>query len=657
MLAGLLAATSGPACLYDPVGNSGGDGASTGSSGTAATGTSSAAPTSSTAEETGTTSTGTTTTAPIEVTSATSIGATDASTTGVTGPTSTGVDEPPGAATLQLTFSQIKQFDFSWSAAPGALSYQLLERPAGANDYAQIGGDILETSVSATMPLHLRFGARYVVRACNDGGCTDSAPVDVVDSLAAAVGYFKASNPDAGDQFAASVALSADGGTLAVGAVLEDSAAIGVDGVANDDSASSAGGVYVFVRSGEGWAQQAYVKASNTEEGDQFGTSVALSADGTTLAVSALYEASAATGVGGNQDDDSAYASGAVYVYTRADDTWSQQAYLKASNTGFNDCFGTSVALAADGDTLAVGAFYEDSAATGVGGDQANNGAPESGAVYVFARSNTVWSQQAYIKASNTAGNDHFGASVALAADGDTLAVGAYSEASTAVGVGGDQADNGAPAAGAVYVFVRANKLWAQQAYIKASNTDTNDLFGYSVALAADGATLAVGAYGEASKTAVDPNDDSLPDAGAAYVFVRMNAVWSQQAYLKAADPGQTDRFGVSVALSADGDTLAVGAPYEDSAAAGVGGVRADESLPEAGAAYMFVRSNQAWSQRAYVKAANPGGGDTFAISLAMAADGQTLALGASLEDGGIAGIDGNQNDNAAPDAGAVYLF
>ena len=196
------------------------------------------------------------------------------------------------------------------------------------------------------------------------------------------------------------------------------------------------------------------MKASNTGAGDWFGrSSVALSADGDTLAVGAAWESSNATGTGGNQADNSAANSGAVYVFTRNAGIWSQQAYVKASNTGAADGFGNSVALSADGNTLAVGASDEGSNTTGIGGNQADNSASDSGAVYVFTRSAGIWSQQAYVKASNTEANDHFGNSVALSADGNTLAVGAAGESSNATGIGGNQADNSALKAGAVYLY------------------------------------------------------------------------------------------------------------------------------------------------------------------------------------------------------------
>src|SRR5262249_5305932 len=159
-------------------------------------------------------------------------------------------------------------------------------------------------------------------------------------------------------------------------------------------------------------------------------------------AVGANFEASSATGVNGNQADNSAPNSGAVYVFTRTSGVWTQQAYLKASNAGANQNFGGSVAVgsvAVAGDILAVGARLESSSATGVNANQADTSAPNSGAVYVFTRTSGVWTQQAYVKASNTNGGDQFGFSVPLA--GNTLAVGAALEASNATGVNGNQAD------------------------------------------------------------------------------------------------------------------------------------------------------------------------------------------------------------------------
>ena len=103
--------------------------------------------------------------------------------------------------------------------------------------------------------------------------------------------------------------------------------------------------------------QVAYIKASNTEAYDHFGcgggnqghtgTSIAISGDANTMAVGAPFESGGAPGVNGNQSDNSMYAAGAVYVYVRQGNSWTQQAYVKASNPGQNDHFGSSVALSA----------------------------------------------------------------------------------------------------------------------------------------------------------------------------------------------------------------------------------------------------------------------------------------------------------------------
>ncbi|HNB37152.1 MAG TPA: S-layer homology domain-containing protein, partial [Anaerolineales bacterium] len=258
--------------------------------------------------------------------------------------------------------------------------------------------------------------------------------------------YLKASNGDAIDLFGKSIAISGD--TIVVGAPYEDSNATGVNGNQLDNSASNSGAAYVFTRSNGVWNQQAYLKSSNTDGSDLFGTSIDISGD--TIAVGVPYEDSDATGVNGDQLDNSADAAGAVYIYIRNGNTWSPQAYLKASNTEAGDSFG--YALSISGDMLAVGAIKEDSNAGGVNGNEANNSASDSGAAYIFTRNGSNWSQQAYIKASNTEPADSFGYQIKV--DGNTLIAGAFNEDSIATGVNGNQGDNSAMEAGALYAFL-----------------------------------------------------------------------------------------------------------------------------------------------------------------------------------------------------------
>lgn len=570
----------------------------------------------------------------------------------------------------------LKQLIFSWPAVSGATHYRLLENLDGHSGFTQLGDDIPGGTLVVRRPIAVHqynfADALYIVQACNTVGCSDSTEVNAIHGALDAIGYFKASNTDPGDKFGESLALSADGKTLAVGTIFEGSAAIGINGAQNDNRAAGTGAVYVFRFDGMNWSQQAYLKASNNSgKIDFFGGAVALSADGSTLAVGAIGEESGATGINGDQYDFdySEYSgAGAVYLFRFDDTRWFQQAYIKASNTHRNTKFGSTVALSSDGNTLAVGSDGESGSGAGINDDQ-TRGIASTGAVYLFRSDGASWWQQAYIKASNPDRLDHFGEAVALSSDGNTLAVGTTKEDSAATGIDGDQHDNSVNEAGAVYIFRFKGDSWFQQAYVKASNTDANrtpfgDKFGVHVALSGDGHTLVVGADRESSDaTGVggDQHNDLAEKAGAVYVFRFDGAHWSQQAYIKASNTGEFDGFGRAFALNDDGDTLVVGAFNEGSAANGIGGDQTDSSCG-AGAAYLFRFDGNAWTQRAYIKAPNNNcggvlGGDHFGHSVTLSSDGEILAIGAILEDGDATGIGGDQTDNSAIDSGAVYLY
>lgn len=383
--------------------------------------------------------------------------------------------------------------------------------------------------------------------------------------------YLKAANSGPGDAFGSSLAISADGNTVAVGAPYESSV---------DDSVSESGAVYLFVRSGSAWEQQALVKASNPHEDAYFGMAVSLSADGNLLVVGAEGEDSGAAGIDGDQGDRSADESGAAYVFRRSGNAWSQEAYLKASNPDAYDHFGGAVALSGDGSALSVGADFEDGAGTGANGDPNSNTTQSSGAVYLFEQSASGWQQQAYLKPTENDGYglDAFGSSVSLSEDGGILAVGAPGDASSASGVDGEQNDSSMPYAGAVYVFVRKGDLWEPQAYVKASNTGAGDEFGYHLHLAANGQSLVVGAALEGGSV------------GSAYVYVSDGEIWQQRELVSATNPDAGDRFGWSLALSGDGAVLAVGAAREGSATSGVDGDQNDNSAARSGATYVYYR-------------------------------------------------------------------
>jgi len=250
--------------------------------------------------------------------------------------------------------------------------------------------------------------------------------------------------------------------------------------------------------------------------------------------------------------------TGAAYVFVRSGCAWSQQAKLAAPVGAPGGLINVSVAI--NGSTVVVGAtdFFSG-----------------TGAVYVFVRSGTAWSQQAKLAASDGAPGTQFGISVAI--DGSIVLAGASSNSGST---------------GAAYVFVRSGTAWSQQAKLTASSDGPGQYFGAAVAV--DGSTVVVGAP---------------INGGAVYVFVRSGTAWSQQAEMT--DPGGSwpnDFFGGSVAL--DGSTMVIGSPGGN----------------PGGAAYVFVRSGTSWSQQATL-AASDGPPSAFGDSVAIS--GSTVVVGA----------------------------
>ena len=369
---------------------------------------------------------------------------------------------------------------------------------------------------------------------------------------------------------------------------------------------------------------ETYLKSNSPEAEDSFGTHIAISED--TVVIGAPGDDSD----GSSETDNSSLDSGAVFVFINNGNNWSQQAFIKASNSGDDDGFGTSVAVS--GDTLVVGAPREDADGSSENDDSSMN----SGAVYVFTRNGTSWTQQAYLKSSNLGTLDGFGSSVAI--DGDTLLVGAVGED----GDGNLETDDSVSGSGAVYAFTRTGTTWTQQTYIKASNPGAGDNFGHNVSMDAD--TAIVGAPYERSDGSSEA-DDSVISSGAAYVFFRTGTTWLQQAYLKAGNAAASNFFGFSV--SVDGDFAVVGAPEDSSD----GSSEADASAVGSGSAHVFSRTGSAWSKQDYLKASNVEAGDGFGLSVVV--NGDRIAVGAPGEDGN----GSSETNNALTDSGAAYIF
>jgi hypothetical protein len=403
-------------------------------------------------------------------------------------------------------------------------------------------------------------------------GCNDSASGTYTEQQ-----KLVASDAATADFFGAAVSLSSDGSVLIVGAYGEDTSPYFQNGAA-----------YVFTRAGATWTQQQKLTASDPEDSALFGIAVAMSSDGNTAIV-------------GAEDTSPNTDNGAAYVFTRSGSVWSQQAKLLASDSESNALFGCAVALSADGNTAIIGARREDTSPSA-----------DNGAAYVFTRSGVTWSEQQKLTASDAASDDFFGTSVALSSNGNTAIIGAIGEDTS------PSVQNGA-----AYVFTRSGSTWTEQQKLTANDLASSDQFGISVALSSNGDTAVVGAD-------LEDTSPTLSN-GAAYVFTRSGSTWTQQQKLLASDPNTDDNFGRSVAVSADGNIAVVGAYSETT-----------PPYLNNGAAYVFTRSGVTWTQKQKILASDLASNDFFGTSVTMSAGASVVVIGA---------------DGETSQAGAAYVF
>lgn len=572
----------------------------------------------------------------------------------VVAPDLTPAPVPPSAFTLTApTLVTGKTFLFQWQTSQNADEYTLCRKITTATDNCDVlSNGLTETNKQVELNSLLSTNETYFVVASNKDGSQKSNEVSIEPSaLLNAISLLKASNTDSNDNYGNAVAVSNDGSTIAVSAFKES-------GIVNDPTANSAalsGAVYVYRKTNGIWNEVAYLKAPNADDKDEFGYAIALSGDGNTLAVSTINEASSATGIDGNQLDNLAPASGAVYLYVNSGSSWQSQAYIKSSNSNLVDSFGFSVSLDADGTTLLVGAPGESSSAQSINGDETDNTGSLSGAAYVFELQNNQWAQTAYLKSTNSDKLDSFGYDVALSEDGLTVIVGSPGEDSNATSVNGNEMDNSSDNSGAAYVFVHNGTTWAQDSYLKASNSDSEDQFGHSVDVNSDGTVIAIGAFNEASDSEINGNesDNSASGAGAAYLFYKSQAGWQQEDYIKAVNSDASDHFGSDVQLSSNGKALVVGAPNEASSSQGLDGDVQLNDASAAGAVYLFTDVEGTWQQTEYIKSRNTDAGDGFGSAIAISGDGNTLIVGAKNE-----ASDGSDfNDNSSSGSGAAYIY
>ena len=399
-------------------------------------------------------------------------------------------------------------------------------------------------------------GAVYVFVQGEDGSWKEEA-------------LLKASNAGAGDWFGGSLAISGD--IVVVGAPLEDGGFRNGSAREDDNTARNSGAAYVFVRSGNTWRQEAYLKASNLEANDEFGHAVAVS--GSTVVVSAYKEDSGTADPG----DDSAETAGAAYVFVRDDPgVWRQQAFLKADTIVENDAFGYSVAIS--GERIAVGVAFADSVDASEG---TNRSRRNSGAVAIFHRDQgNRWSREAWLEPDEPGAEDAFGWSVAL--DGDTLVAGAPL---------GDGPENRLTSSGSACVFARQGGTWSQQARLRRNEARADDQFGSAVAV--HEGTVVVGAYGvdqlpsQAEKDAAEAR--AALQSGAVFTFRQDGGAWRQVQQLTATWADSEDKLGFAVGVSER--LIAAGAFTGDSASRSINGDISDNGARDSGVVLIFDRS------------------------------------------------------------------
>lgn len=352
-----------------------------------------------------------------------------------------------------------------------------------------------------------------------------------------------------------------------------DTALIGA--LYDDDNGIKSGSAYVFQRDDGMWAQQDKLLPTDGAAHDYFAIALSVSGD---IAV-----------VGATPDQELGTGTESAYVFERNGGAWTQQAKLLPNDNLSPILFGSTVSVS--GPTAVIGAPFD-----------GENG-PMSGSAYVFVRDGETWTQQAKLLPLDGAEGDEFGGAVSV--DGDTAVVGARRDDDR----GGDT--------GSVYVFVRDGETWTQQAKLLPNDALPPLRFGQAVSVYAD--TAVIGSLGEVAAI----------NAGAAYVFVRDDDTWTQQARLQASDAAIFDYFGLAVSIS--GSTAAVGAIFND------------DHGSNSGAAYLFERDDGFWTERTKLLPSDGGAQDWFGWSVAVTSD--TALIGALRDD-----------DNGG-ESGSAYLF
>ncbi|WP_321504340.1 PGF-pre-PGF domain-containing protein [uncultured Methanoregula sp.] len=438
----------------------------------------------------------------------------------------------------------------------------------------------------------------------DDTGAVYPLTIDpVVVSVSAATARFTGSA--IADDVGYSVAISSDGSRVIVGAL------------ENSTAGSEAGAAYIFKKPAAGWSGTTSTSSADATftggaAGDNFGTSVSFSSDGSRAIVGAY------------NNDTAGSEAGAAYLFDEPAAGWSGTTSASSATARFtggaaNDWFGSYVSLSSDGSRAMVGAYKNSTAGS------------NAGAAYLFDKPATGWSgttsaSSATARFTGGAANDWFGSYVSLSSDGSRAMVGAYKNSTAGSN------------AGAAYLFDKPATGWsgttsASSATAQFTGSAANNWFGSYVSLSSDGSRAIVGAY---------YNDTAGSDSGAAYLFdiptPMSGTISASSAAARFTGEATNDNFGNSVSLSSDGSRALVGAWHNRSTGL------------QAGAAYLFDEPATGWSGTTSASSATAqfnGGAasDWFGSSLSLSSDGSRALVGAY------------HNRTVGSQSGAAYLF
>lgn len=305
--------------------------------------------------------------------------------------------------------------------------------------------------------------------------------------------------------------------------------------------------------------------------------------------------------IGAYYDDDKGSNSGSVYIYRRSGSTWVRSIKLVAYDGYSNDYFGHSLALSGDGQTLVVGSYLDD--------DEGTN----SGSAYVYVRTgDDTWVFQSKLTSVTEILGDYFGRNVDISYNGNRIVIGVY------------LADTKGVDSGAMYIFDRSGTTWNEVFMASGSDSAANDYFGRGVAISPDGETVMIGAY---------QDDDKGSASGSVYVFRKVNSVWSQVAKIVPTDGAANDYFGFAIDLSYDGHRAVI-ASYLD-----------DDKGSNSGSVYIYAEVNGVWTRETKLTASDGASTDYFGYSLSFDEAGVNLVIGAYLD------------DDKGSGSGSIYFF